>query len=76
MTYARSPVRGERRRVIVQELVSVDGYVAGPSGELTSSRRWWTKARSTRTICWFSARWTHPVGQRDVPAFRRLRHCS
>jgi dihydrofolate reductase len=31
---ARSPARGVRRRVIVQELVSVDGYVAGPSGEL------------------------------------------
>jgi dihydrofolate reductase len=31
---ARSPARGVRRRVIVQELMSVDGYVAGPSGEL------------------------------------------
>lgn len=31
------PKRGDRmatRRVVVQELVSVDGFVAGPSGEL------------------------------------------
>jgi dihydrofolate reductase len=31
---ARSAARAGRRKVIVQELVSVDGYVAGPSGEL------------------------------------------
>ena len=31
---ARQQTRDGRRRVIVQELVSVDGYVAGPSGEL------------------------------------------